>query len=302
LQSEAMRRSQPLWTITLVGSISEADPSSFDGSGSFESCVPHLGMSVWIDLGSDHLTCLHWTQYFALLFQTSPQGAGFLHWILQKQRHAFLEWLQSEAMRRSQPLWTITLVVPAHGNDQREDKVRKTSLTCTAVEGAETLPVNLPSHLSSPGVRVVRLDMQKSRIGQWSRWSRQFLGDSIHALYPTILLWVEMQTRDIMKSTRAPSSMFRVGNSLVVSANAHQEDAADHNLFGRIENASTKMQWREPATLGTYTLVSGGYKLRAEITLVDWGEVWEGKDEKWWLLSLRRPCLLGTVGRVKVSL
>merc|ERR1712008_470442 len=56
-----------------LGSISEADPSSFDGSGFFESCVPHPGMSVWIDLGSDDLTCLHWTRYFASFFQTSPQ-------------------------------------------------------------------------------------------------------------------------------------------------------------------------------------------------------------------------------------
>merc|ERR1712008_566716 len=180
-----------------------------------------------------------------------------------------------EATRHSQPF----LVVPRHGTRAR---MQKRCFTCTAVEGAEELLPNPPS----PGERVERLDMQVLQ----ERPRNQ-------ASHKTILLWVDMQTKEIMKSSHAPSSLFQVGSSLVVLENPRQEGAVQCNIFQRIDASMFETEvfeeW-EPAGLGTYTMVSGGYELCAETQLVKWGEVWDGRDQQWWHLALCHVRLMGT--------
>jgi len=113
----------------------------------------------------------------------------------------------------------------------------------------------------------------------------------------TIWLWVDVHTKEIFKNKYATSSLFQVGSSLVVLENTHQQGAEHNNLPQRIDEsifASAMIGEWEPAGLGTYTLVTGGYELRAEIKLIDWGDDWEGEDGQWWLLTLCNVRLLGT--------
>merc|ERR1712008_102015 len=192
-----------------------------------------------------------------------------------------------EATRHSQPF----LVVPRHGTRAR---MQKRCFTCTGVEGAEELPPYPPS----PGVRVVRLDMQVLQERQRpSRRPTEMKRPRNQASHKTILLWVDMQTKEIMKSSHAPSSLFQVGSSLVVLEKPRQEGAVQCNIFQRIDASMFETEvfeeW-EPAGLGTYTMVSGGYELCAETQLVKWGEVWDGRDQQWWHLALCHVRLMGT--------
>jgi len=113
----------------------------------------------------------------------------------------------------------------------------------------------------------------------------------------TVLIWVSEPTKEILKSKHAPRSLFQVGSTLVALEKTHQGVAGDCNLFRLIDDSLCAIamveEW-EPVDLGTYTLVSGGYELCAEITLLDWGDDWTAEDEVWWLLALRSARLLGT--------
>jgi len=50
---------------------------------------------------------------------------------------------------------------------------------------------------------------------------------------------------------------------------------------------------RERMVIGTYTLVSGGYEVQADIEMTRWSDQWEDSQRLWWLLTLRNVRWLG---------
>jgi len=272
-----------------LGPISEMHQTSSDGS---ESSISLLGISVWVDLGSEDLTCLRWTPSFAVIFQKPPQGAAFLQWLLQPERHELLAWLRSQAAAsHSQTPLNITLKVPGHSNGQRAGRTKKRRFICSMVEDAQEL-VSSPS---SPGATVVRLDL----LAWKDRTPQSRLKRPPHlASRRSIWLWVNIETKDILRSQNAPGNLLKKGSRLVVCEETDQEDAGlSQRIATTIFRLTMSAQEAVCAGIGTYTLASGGFELCAEITLEDWGEAWHGKDAAWWLLSLDNVRLLGVADR-----
>merc|ERR1712129_255455 len=125
-----------------LGQISESDTSGSDSDISSESSLLHLRISAWVDVGSEELTLLRWTEGFAsLLRQPLPECAGFLNWLVEEQRQGFSAWLQAAVAERTWSARAITLQIPRQGGDNRDQgKLCKRIFTCTVFEGAEELP------------------------------------------------------------------------------------------------------------------------------------------------------------------
>jgi len=276
-----------------LNQISESDSSRCDSDISSESSLLHLETSAWVDVESEQLTFLRWTPGFAsLLRHPSQEGEGFLTWLVQEQRQPFLDWLQDTD--RIGTARIITLRLPRQGGGGHG---RKRSFTCMVFEGTEE-PVETsdPSEVRAAcaEVRAVRLDFYEHQIQQKDRRSRPTSNRQ-----PNILLWVEMPTKRILKSLHAPSLMFQAGSRLMAVEEANQEGQPNPSLITRITVETLERiinEHTEPSILGTYTLTSGGYQLRTEISLLNLGECWKGADRSWCLLSLSKICLLGGGG------
>merc|ERR1712008_434704 len=115
-----------------------------------------------------------------------------------RQRQSFSAWLQSGPMSHSRSFQIKTIVaVPRRGREGRERKVKKRCLTCTAVGGAEELPMPYP-----PGANIVHLSMQeyKERTRS-SRLPEAGIRPRSGGPSPeTVLIWVSEPTKEILKS------------------------------------------------------------------------------------------------------
>jgi len=210
-----------------LGQSQEMDMSSSDSDVSSESSTIHLEVSVWIDLDTSELVFLRWTQGFAMLFQSSPpQGAGLLLMLPQTERQGFLAWLKAEATERSSPVREINLALP--GQDGGNQRSKRQCFTCTVVLGAE----DLPACPFPQGARVVRLELHALDRQQQPSLHAPLARCRNRTTSKTMELWVEVESKSILKSRHALRSMFQVGSSLMVAEDTRSVGAPD--LFGRI--------------------------------------------------------------------
>lgn len=265
-------------------SISESDVSS-------DCSTLHLEVMVWIDLSTSELMLLHWTQGFAMLFKSSPpQGVGFLKMLRQRERQGFLAWLQAEARERSRPIQEINLELLGQDDGRQKGRLQRQRFTCTIVQGAD----DLFASRSLQGTSVVRLDLHAINRHQRTTPSDLLARCRNRATPRTVQLWVEVGSKSILKSRHAPKSMFLVGSSLLFAEDTGSAAAPD--LFESIKSqilASALAEEWQPLALGTYTLVSGGYRVQADIEMKEWDDQWENSRRLWCILCLCNTRLLG---------
>jgi len=273
--------------------ISEWDISGSDSDISSETSTLHQQMSVWVDMGSEDLTILRWTPGVAsLLQQPSPKGDGFLTWLVQEQRQDFSAWLQARPTEDTETSRSITLQLPCKDvRQQGRNRSQKRFFTCarSVFDGSEEI-----RETSNPSeVRGVRLDLHEY---QKKRFSNRVPRQS--ASQPTILLWVEEQTKCVLKSKHAPRSMFQVGSYLTVVEEGDQQGETIPRLFRHLmrETIENEMFGTEPSDLGAFTLASGGYQLHGELALVNTGQHFQGVLRSWFLISISNGRLLGRDG------
>jgi len=264
--------------------ISESDASGSDSDISSEVSLLDRQISAWVDIGSEQLTLLRWSQSFASVLQEpSPLCAGFRDWLVEEQRPGFLAWLR--ATENVGNTREITLLLPRQGVNT-QGRRRNRVFACMVFDVAE-------EQLETPQastVRVLRLDLHevkhKTKTGRAP--SRSQTRD--------ILLWVEMPSTCILKSRDAPTLMFQLGSFLMVV-----EDADE--FLGRLNlGLLHQIVDEEPEVLGTYTFLSGGYQLRTETSLVRSGERWEDIDRSWCLLRLSKVQLLNAKAKETAKL
>jgi len=269
--------------------ISESDTSGSDSDLS----LLHLEKSAWVDIGSGHFTVLRWTPGFAsILRRPSQECAGFLNWLAEEQRQGFVAWLREPAAERVRNQRTVTLRLPRQGGGARaRGKSFKRNFLCTVFESAEELP-DTPN-LSE--VRVVRLDLLERRS---SKQDNKLWQTPTSHCSSTVLLWVEMPSKLILKSENAPRETFQSGTCLNV--------AEEHLRFFRLITLEMMVNMNEvtdPCVLGMYTLTtSSGYQLHAKVSLLKTGDDWEGTGRSWCLLCLSKVRLLEIKAEVSAQL
>jgi hypothetical protein len=255
--------------------ISESDTSGSDSDQSAERSHMHQEMSVWVNIDSGELTMLGCSSGFAASILEEPleDDQGFLDWLVRKQRQEFLVWLQTEALERTGAARMITLKPPLRdGNRPGFGKKRCTRrFICWACAFTEEPP-------DTP--RAVRLNLHEQR-----RTARHVPTRRRPDIQPhDVFLWVEIPSKNILKSRNAPSLMFQEGSCLSGQEVDRLFSCISTSLAGvgpesGGENAS-------PLMLGAYTLTSGGYQFHTEISLLSWGKRWRDTGGPWCRLSL----------------
>jgi len=287
-QARRAKRPLRLEQISEMG-ISSSDGSS-DGSSS-ESAVPHKDLTLWIDFDCEQLTCLHWTPDAGSLLQLSPENARFLECVHQKPD--VLKWLRAGVTESSWPLKKITLQLPGQGGGgtQRPSKQRFLVTCATATELPE---IPLPS-----GIRIARLDLHPHT--KRTMYKPPHLQN--HQL-PYALVWMDLATAEILKARKTPRFVFQEGSHVLVSRGGNFESDASLSFIAHINTEilnSTLCEEKEPVFLGPYIFGNTGYQIRAETTLLDWGEEWQTTERGWCLLRIENFRSLTKRGSEKSS-
>jgi len=110
-----------------------------------------------------------------------------------------------------------------------------------------------------------------------------------HHEQPRALVWMDVETHQILKTRRAPAFVFQEGSCvMMISEEAKPESDARPRFFARIRMEMDFEEKSEPLFLGPHIFASGGYQLHAEATLLDWGEDWQCAARPWCLLRLSK--------------
>eukprot|EP00419_Tripos_fusus_P044638 CAMPEP_0172831230 /NCGR_PEP_ID=MMETSP1075-20121228/22833_1 /TAXON_ID=2916 /ORGANISM="Ceratium fusus, Strain PA161109" /LENGTH=80 /DNA_ID=CAMNT_0013673669 /DNA_START=299 /DNA_END=538 /DNA_ORIENTATION=- len=77
-----------------------------------------------------------------------------------------------------------------------------------------------------------------------------------------------METKRIMRSLDAPRSLFQVGSTLMVSAGIGSAATPDLFRQPRAQTMASALAEDWQNTVGTYILVSSGYRVQADIDIM----------------------------------